>query len=189
MEKMAMEKQTTGLYLTGHPMDGYRDTAEKLGAVSIGPLLEDLKGEEEPHRYRDGQYIILAGVVSAARTRATKSNSLMSYITLEDDTGAMELIAFQRALDQGGSYLKESAAVCCAGRIDLRDEKDPQLMLDAAYPLEGLDDKTIAAIKNAALVVYFEDTKKRLGARCVIHEALTEELRQMLGAENVVVKG
>ncbi len=240
-EKMDMEKAVTGLYLTGHPMDGYRDTAIRLGAVSIGPLMDDLKNEEQPHQYRDGQYVILAGVVSAARTRTTKNNSLMSYITLEDSTGSIELIAFQRALDQGGQYLAENAVVCCTGRIDVREDKDPQLMLDAAYPLEGLTDSAIAAIRNAArdggyagrrapegaavpaapagrrtlwvrlpsrqdpilhriellltmfpgtdpLVVYFEDTKKRLGARCVLHDALVAELTELLGRKNVVVK-
>ncbi len=236
-EKMDMEKQATGLYLTGHPMGEYRDTVKKLGAASIGAILEDFGGEEGPRQFRDGQYVILAGVVSAARTRTTKSNTLMSYITLEDDTGSMELIAFQRALDQGGSYLREGEVVCCAGRISVRDEKDPQLMLDAAYPLEGQTDASIAAIKNAArdggyagrrapaadaapaqrtlwvrlpsrsdplfhrvellltmfpgtepMVVYFNDTKKRAGARCVIHDALIAELQQLAGAENVVVK-
>ncbi len=242
-EKMEMEKQTTGLYLTGHPMDGYRGTARKLGAASIGAIMEDFTGEEGPSRFHDGQYVILAGVVSAARTRTTKNNTLMSYVTLEDDSGSMELLAFQRALDQGGAYLRENAAVCCAGRISVRDEKDPQLMLDAAYPLDGLEDNAIAAIKNAArdggyagrrtpapvpapvtpmsgggqtlwakvpsrshpafhhielvlnmfpgtesMVVYFEDTKKRMGARCLIHPALVEELKETLGESNVVVK-
>ena len=246
-EKMAMEKQTTGLYLTGHPMDDYRETVGKLGAAPMGAIVEDFADSEEgPQRFRDGQNVILAGVVSAVRTRTTKNNTLMSYVTLEDDTGSMELLAFQRALDQGGSYLREGAVVCCAGRISVRDEKEPQLMLDAAYPLDGLTDQAIAAIKNAArdggyagrrtapvpagpggtpngpagggqtlwlklpgrdspafrhlelvltmfpgtdpLVVYFEDTKKRLGARCVIHPALVQEMRETLGEKNVVVK-
>ncbi len=238
-EKMAMEKETTGLYLTGHPMDGYRDAVRKLGAAPMGAILEDFTGDDGPHTYQDGQRVILAGVVSAARTRTTKNNTLMSYVTLEDDTGSMELLAFQRALDQGGGYLRENAAVCCTGRISVRDEKDPQLMLDAVYPLDGLTDQTIAAIQNAArdggyaarrmpeiqprtrpaektlwvrlpsrddpafrrielvltmfpgtepLVVYFADTKKRLGARCVIHPALVEELTGLLGEANVVIK-
>ena len=238
-EKMAMEKETTGLYLTGHPMDGYRDAVAKLSAAPMGAILEDFTGEEGPRRFQDGQNVILAGVVAAVRTRTTKNNTLMSYVTLEDDTGSMELLAFQRALDQGGGYLRENAAVCCAGRISVRDEKDPQLMLDAVYPLDGLTDQTAAAIKNAArdggyagrrtppappraqsggktlwvrlpsrddpafrrielvltmfpgtesMVVYFADTKKRLGTRCVIHPALVEELTELLGAENVVIQ-
>ncbi len=246
MEKMAMEKETTGLYLTGHPMDGYRDIASQLGAAPIGAILEDFGTAEGPRRFRDGQNIIVAGVVSSVRTRTTKNNTLMSYIVLEDDTGSMELLAFQRAIDEAGSYLQENAAVYCAGRISVRDEKDPQLMLDKAGPLANLTARaTLEGVKNALrddrdrrapaqraapapegsahqeekprtlwvklptregpslrwlellltmfpgdepMVVYFEDTKKRLGARCVIHPALVEELRERLGPESVVVK-
>ncbi len=241
-EKLAMEKAVTGLYMSGHPMDDYADTVQKLGAAPMGAILEDFALEDGPQQYRDGQNVILAGVVSAARTRSTKNNTLMSYVTLEDRSGSMEMLAFQRALDQGGAYLREGEAVCCTGRLSVREDKPPQLMLDAAYPLDGMTDSTVAAVKNAAkdggyagrrapmqvqapaapaqdgrklwvkvpgrghpafhhiqlvlnmfpgaepMVVYFEDTKKRLGAKCVIHPALVEELTELLGAENVVVK-
>ncbi len=242
MEKMVMEKETTGLYLTGHPMDGYRDAAAKLGAVRVGAILADFQEQDSPHHFRDGQHVILAGVVQSVRTRTTKNNTLMSYVVLEDDSGSMELIAFQRAIDAGGAYLRENSAIACAGRISVRDEKDPQLMLDTVEPLDAMkDDAAIAAARRTLgdprpqrdqrpiremppqtaekprtlwvklpsretpafhrieliltmfpgtepMVVYFADTKKRLGARCVIHPALVDELREMLGAENVVVK-
>ena len=239
MEKMAMEKAATGLYLTGHPMDSYRSLAERLGAVSIAAIVSDFDGENPVHRFRDGQSVTIAGVVSSVRTRTTKNNTLMSYIMLEDDTGSMELIAFQRSLDDAGGYLQENAAVYCVGRISLRDEKEPQLMLDMARPLSALTDESalLAAKRDIAaasargapgkrapasmpeektlwlklssredpaferigliltmfpgtepLVVYFADTKKRMGARCVIHPALVQELRELLGEENVVIK-
>ena len=73
----------------------------------------------------------------------------MSYITLEDDTGAMELIAFQRALDQGGAYVQDAAALLVRGRISLRDEKEPQLMVDSIRPLSDLDVPGESAAKSA----------------------------------------
>ena len=76
----------------------------------------------------------LAGVVESFKTRTTKNNTLMSYIQLEDDTGSMELIAFQKALDSGGEYLRDNAAVLVRGRISVRDEKEPQLMVDSIRP-------------------------------------------------------
>ena len=237
-EKMAMEKEVTGLYLSGHPMDDYRETAQKLGAVPISRLLSDPGDPGSADPARDGEHVILAGVVSSVRTRTTKNNSLMSYVVLEDDTGSIELIAFQRALDVCGSYLRENEAVYCAGRISMRDEKEPQLMLDTAGPLQAL--RTDADIDTAKsqllagrrgsgrpilkesaakpktlwvklpsrddpafhrlellltmfpgtdpLVIYLEDTKKRLGGRCVIHPALLDELKEMLGETGVVVK-
>ncbi len=219
-ELMAMERETTGLYLTGHPMDEYRNRARDAGAVPIGPILADF-AEGEPQRYRDDQELTIAGVVASARTRTTKNNTLMSYIMLEDDTGSMELIAFQRALDSGGAYVKDAAPLLVRGRLSVRDEKEPQLMVDSLRPLSDLDvpgqrpvpegrsrERTLYVrlpgqehplFHRVALlltmfpgedrvVLYCEDTKKRLGAPCLIHPALIAELTELLGAENVVVR-
>ena len=128
-ELMAMEKEMTGLYLSGHPMDEYRDAARRAGAVPIGPILEDFANEDGPQDYIDGQRVTLAGVVESSRTRTTKNGTLMAYIQLEDDTGTMELLAFQRALDAGGGYVAANAALLVTGRISVRDEKEPQLMV------------------------------------------------------------
>ena len=225
-ELMAMEREITGLYLSGHPMDEYADRARAAGAVSIGAVLSDF-AEGTPQRFRDNQEITLAGVVANAKTRTTRNNSLMSYITLEDDTGMMELIAFQRALDQGGSYVKDAAALLVRGRISLRDEKEPQLMVDSIRPLSDLNVPGASAPRTEApaapasdkprtlyvrlpsrehplyrriellltmfpgrdrLVLYFEDSKKKAAAPCLIHEALLAELTELCGEENVVVK-
>ena len=229
-ELMAMEKETTGLYLSGHPMDEYRQKASKIGAVPINAILSSFSEGEGPREFQDNQVVTVAGVVGSVRTRTTKNNSLMSYVVLEDDTGSMELIAFQRTLDQHGAYLKENTPVYCTGRISVRDEKEPQLMLDSVRPLAdlngpgaeagipappvrtvprepakpktlwvklpGQDHPSFERLKliltmfpgTEPLVLYFEDTKKRLGGQCIIHEALVQELKEMLGEGSVVVK-
>ena len=94
-ELMRMEREMTGLYLSGHPMDGYRDTARRLGAVPIGEVMADFAAEDGPRQFRDNQFVTLAGVIESFKTRTTKNNSLMCYVQLEDDSGAMELIVFQ----------------------------------------------------------------------------------------------
>ena len=137
-ELMAMEKEVTGLYLSGHPMDEYRDQLRRLGVAPIGAILSDFAAEDGPARYADGQYVSVAGVVQSVRTRPTKNGALMSYVQLEDDSGSMELIVFQRALDAGGSYLKDNAALFIRGRISVRDEKEPQLMVDSIRPISDL---------------------------------------------------
>ena len=134
-ERMSMEREMTGLYLSGHPMDGYRDTARRLGATPIGSLLADFSGENGPERFADGQSITVAGIIGSYKTRTTKNNSMMAYVNLEDDSGFMELILFQRALDAGRQYLKENEAVVVRGRISVRDEKEPQIMVDSIRPL------------------------------------------------------
>ena len=226
-EKMTMEKEVTGLYLTGHPMDEYRDAVRKIGAAPIGAIISDFASTDGPARYADNQYVTVAGVVSSTKTRTTKNNSLMSYITLEDDTGSMELIAFQKALDSGGGYVRENAALIIRGRISVRDEKEPQIMVDSIRPLSdigtmaqpareqrsapasqppadqklwvklpGADDARLHKIEliltmfpgTQQMIIWCEREKKRIGARCLIHPALVQELKELLGDENVVVK-
>ena len=227
-ELMSMEKEVTGLYLSGHPMDEYRETAKRLGAVPIGAVMSDFASEDGPARFADNQYITVAGVVNSFRTRTTKNNSLMSYIQFEDDSGAMELIAFQKVLDQSGSLIRDNAALLVRGRISIRDEKEPQLMVDRLQPLEELGAAVPApetpreeapapapaaerklyvklpsrfdpAMKRIELlltmfpgseqmILWCEREKKRIGAKCLIHEGLVLELQEMLGKENVVVK-
>ena len=136
-ELMAMEKETTGLYLSGHPMDGYRELARASGAVQISRIMEDFAQEEGPTRFSDGQKVRLAGVVTSSKTKTTKKNTLMAYVMLEDGTGSMEMLCFTRVLEQYGSYLKEGQVISVSGTLSVRDEKAPQLMCDFARPLTG----------------------------------------------------
>lgn len=208
---MAMEKELTGLYLSGHPMDAYRATAQAQGAVAIGALVDGL----DEGAYQDGQRVTIAGVVSASKTKTTRNNSLMAYVTLEDDTGSMELLAFARVLEESGSYLQEGSPILVNGRVSVREEKAPQLMCDRvvsltqAPPVQGNpaprgtlylrfagDGPLLQRVKDLfqlfpgqnRTVLYLEDSGRRLGACCLLHEALLRELVELMGKENVVVK-
>lgn len=217
-ELMAMEKETTGLYLTGHPMDEYRVAARRAGAVPIGTIMSDFSQENGIKSFEDGQFVTLAGVIASSKTKTTRNNSLMAYIQLEDATGTMELIAFQRVLDISGGYIKENAPIVVKGRISVRDEKDPQLMVETLRPMTDIEplnreempkeektlwvklsskddirfqkiDKILQMFEGEErMIIYCEDTQKRLTARCLIHDSLVKELKEMLGGENVVVK-
>ena len=152
----------------------------------------------------------------------------MCYVQLEDDSGTMELIVFQRALDLCGAYIVDNQAVLVRGRISVRDEKEAQIMVDSIRPLSDLnspvsvperdsrptpntdhsdekklyirlaseDDPVLRRITliltmfpgNGSMVIWCEKEKKRLGTRCLLHEGLILELRELLGAENVVLK-
>lgn len=131
-----MEKETTGLYLSGHPMDAYRDIVRRLRLPKIGAVTGDFSQENGPTRYADGQYLTLAGVVTSSKTKTTKNNTLMAYVVVEDESGSIEMLCFSRTLDLCGSYLRENQAVVVKGKLSVRDEKAPQLMCDSAYPLE-----------------------------------------------------
>ena len=212
-ELMKMEKEVTGLYLSGHPMDEYRSQVQKYNVVPISAIVSGSDGEKE-NPYGDGQRLNVAGVVSAARTKTTKNNSLMAYVTLEDATGSMELLVFSRTLTESGPYLKAGQPLVVAGRVSARDEKEPQLMVDRIIPLGAV---SAAPEKNGSqtlwirlpdggepftwlkkllnmfpgedtAIVYLEDTRRKLRTRCLIHEALLAELNEVLGRANVVLK-
>lgn len=138
-ELMVMEKETTGLYLSGHPMDEYRSAAVKAEAVSIGTIMSDFSQEGIPQTYHDNQFITVAGVIESHKTRSTRNNTLMAYIRLEDATGSMELIAFQKVLDISGGYIRDNAPVVVKGRISVRDDKEPQLIVETLRPLSDTD--------------------------------------------------
>ncbi len=135
-ERMFMEKETTGLYLSGHPMNDYRGAARAAGAVPIHDILEDFAAEGGPTRYADGQNVTIAGIVTSNRTRTTKNNSLMAYVVVEDEVASMELLCFSRTIEQCGSYMAVNTPVVVKGRLSVRDEKPPQIMCDTIYPLD-----------------------------------------------------
>ncbi len=221
-ERMIMEREVTGLYLSGHPIDDYRGRLRGAGAVPIGRIIEEC-AEGEEGEFRDNEDVTVAGVISAIKSRPTKTGSLMSYVTLDDGTGDIELLCFSQVIERSGSYLNADSLVLVRGRLSVRDEKPPQIMANEVRPLSDLDgrpeppqerrneaqrekklylrlpsssDGRLPRLKKLLnmfpgeekLVLYYEDTKKRAGTGCVIHPALINELCEMFGKENVVVK-
>ncbi len=211
-DKMLMEKETTGIYLSGHPMDDYRGYLKNTHVVPIGALME----EDNP--YQDEQIVSIAGIVQSVKMKTTRNNSMMAYVTVEDDTAAVEMLVFSNALNQYGSYLKENQPVVVVGKLSLRDDKEPQIIVNRARPisdyaneqpeaepapLQGTlylkletDGPAFAKVRamvnmfpgDSPVVVYFADTKQRRGARCALDKRLINELTELLGQGNVVVK-
>ena len=214
---MNMEKETTGLYLSGHPMDDYRAYLKNTHVVPIGALLE------EENTFQDDQIISVAGIVQTAKMKTTRNNSMMAYITLEDDTAALEMLAFSNVLNQYGGYLKENSPVVITGRLSMREDKDPQIVINRARPisdfakeapqqeqsvsreiLEGTlylklsseqdpNYRKVRAILNmfpgeSPAVLFFADTRVRRGTRCMLARRMIDELKRDLGEANVVLK-
>ena len=215
-ELLALEKETMGIYISGHPMDDYRESLKNTHVVRIGSLLD-----EDAH-FEDDQIVSVAGIVQSLKMKTTRNNSVMAYLTVEDDTGAMEMLAFSNVLSQYGGYLKEGAAVVITGRLSLRDDKEPQIVVNRARPIsdyaenpdrepapkapprkgtlylrlpgeEGRLYPKVRAIVNMfpgenGVVLYFADTGARRGARAALAEPMLRELKKQLGDGNVVVK-
>ena len=214
---MQLEKETTGIYLSGHPMDDYRHLLKNTHVIPMGRLLD-----EENH-YQDDQIVSVAGVVQSVKMKTTRNNSMMAYVTVEDDTAALEMLAFSNVLSQYGGYLAENSPVVVTGRLSLRDDKEPQIVINRARPITDFVKETpempekvqdlpmqgtlylklpteegnlfskIRAILSMfpgqnPVVVYFADTKLRKGSKCALDDRMIRELKRVLGEENVVVK-
>ena len=140
----------------------------------------------------------IAGIVEAVKMKTTRSGSMMAYVTVEDDTGSMELLTFSAILGQYGSLLYENSPVILNGRISVRDEKPPQMVVNRVMPIGDMQDLDAAqAARQAAaqahtvylrIDLYFADTGARMGGSCALDERLLRELREQLGEKNVVIK-
>ena len=215
-ELMLMEKETTGIYLSGHPMDDYRAFLKNTHVVPIGQLMS------EDSNYQDDQIVSVAGVVQTVKMKTTRNNSMMAYVTLEDDTGSIEMLAFSNTLSQYGSYLRENDPVVITGRFSVRDDKEPQIVVNRARPMSdyaqgaAIEEDTSAVVEkgtlylrlpseqdsrfgkiksilnmfpgNNSVVVYFADTGVRRGSKCALYKTMLAELRSVLGQENVVIQ-
>ncbi len=215
-ERMVMEKEVTGLYISGHPMDSCRQLTMRYGAVTIGSIMKDYESDSYNHRYRDGQEIIIAGVASSARTRTTKTQTTMAYVMIDDGTGAMEVIVFQNAFNYGAVYLRDGSIVIVRGKLSVREDRPPQIIANVIRPysdisgllgekistnrklyvrISSMSDPVYRRVKlvtsmfpgNEQIIILFADTRKRFGNLCMIHEALVEEMRHLLGDENVII--
>ena len=215
---MTMEKETTGIYITGHPMDDYRPYLKGTRVVPIAALMD------EESNYQDDSIVSVAGIVQAVKMKTTRNNSVMSYVTVEDDTASIEMLAFSNVITQYGGYLRENSPVVITGRLSIRDEKEPQIVINRARPitdfsersepqpepqrqepknfgtlylqLSGEDDpryRKVKAIVNmfpgeGTVKVFFADTRKMRGAKASFDSRMLEELAALLGDANVVLK-
>ena len=217
-DMMAMEKETTGIYISGHPMDDYRQFLKGTHVVPIAALMD------EESQYQDDSIVSVAGIVQTVKMKTTRNNSMMAYVTVEDDTAAIEMLAFSNVLNQHGGYLKENSAVVITGRLSVRDEKEPQIVINRARPISDYADRQVPedvpekpvicsggtlylklagesdpnyrkvkAIVNmfpgsGKVVVFFADTRLKRGGQAAFDERMLKELKNLLGDENVVLK-
>ncbi|MDL2273584.1 DNA polymerase III subunit alpha [Oscillospiraceae bacterium OttesenSCG-928-G22] len=134
---IAMEKEITGLYLSGHPMDEYREVLAPYNVIKAARITASFEEHDEPGEFSDGDRVLLAGVLSKVRMKSTRTGSMMAYVDLEDETGALELIVFPKTLEQHGQYITEDGAVVIEGRVSVREDRGPQIVCDRIGPIDS----------------------------------------------------
>ena len=129
-DKLSMEKEVTGMYLSGHPMAAYAGLYQTGGYARMDEILQSA-GDQEAGRYQDGQWVTVLGMVVGVRKKATKNNTQMAFVSLEDVYGALTVLLFSQALEQYGNLLYEGAVVEVAGKLSFTENKEPELVCNA----------------------------------------------------------
>ncbi len=217
-ELLSYEKEITGLYISGHPMDEYRDISAKIGADSIADILNS--DNEFGSKYKDNCNVKIYGIISKIEKRTTKSNSTMCFLTIEDISASIECIVFARQYAEKIQYLQSGTIVLIRGRLSLREDKEATVVCESIEPnpvnilkdeikpqkkqrkgvFLRLSSRKSAEINKVNTLIdifrgdfpvygYFADEEKyEVIGNVNLNNPLIKELKYHLGDENVVVR-
>ncbi len=132
-ELLRQEKEVTGVYLSGHPLDIYSDALKRMSADTS--VLLEWTDAEDGGMSHDGQKVRMGGMIVKWRTKATRKGELMGFVTLEDLTGQIECLVFPRVCELYRSLLAEDRAVIISGRLSVREDESPKLIAETVEPM------------------------------------------------------
>lgn len=144
---LELEKEVTGVYISGHPLDAYVQTAEEAGAVEIRSLLA--AAEEEPANESAGQMVTVLCIIASRKLKATKNGQMMAFAVAEDQTGWIEMLVFPKVLERVGALLREGKVVAARGRLSIREDEDPKILLEELYDPASLPARKAGAPQQA----------------------------------------
>ncbi len=139
-ELLLLEKESSGMYFSGHMVDNYSKHIETLSSDKISDILEELSGdfpEENAARYHDKTEVRISGIITAKRTKVTKSGDTMAFLTLEDRYSEIEVIVFARQYKQYADNLFVEAAVSIVGNISTEEGEAPRVLLTSVELLKS----------------------------------------------------
>ncbi|MCL2059519.1 MAG: DNA polymerase III subunit alpha [Oscillospiraceae bacterium] len=149
-----MEKEILGLYVSGHPLDGFISAIAKLvncdtrdfrqaegdsggGGGDGGGSSGGGGGEAGPRRLEDGQNAIIGGIITRVKTKFTKSNALMAFVDLEDIYGSVEILVFPKIYERLEKQLRTEAIVLVKGKISSREDEDAKFLCDDVAEIDA----------------------------------------------------
>ena len=207
---LAFEKEVLGIYLSGHPLEGYRGIMDKM----ISAKTTDFQPDEEsgiPKVY-DGQKVIIGGMITERTIKYTRNNKVMAFLTVEDLVGTVEGVVFPRDYEKWQTLITDDARVFIQGRVNAEDDRPSKLILEKVHSFEDIPREIWIQFKDkaeysaaeaelqsflqsasgtSAVVIYLKDVKamKRLPAAfCIrINEEILSELKKKYGESNVKV--
>ena len=209
-ELLAFEKETLGIYVSGHPMQEYEQVwKQNITAAAIDFMVDE---ETEKARVEDNSRVTIGGMITGKLIKTTRTGQMMAFITLEDLTGSVEVIVFPKDFEKNREFLEEEQKIFVQGRVSVGDDPVGKLVCEKLIPFQALPrqlwlqfadkevyDQKQELVMNALrswegqdqVVIYLakERAKKVLPAnwRVSCDAELLRNLYQILGEKNVRV--
>lgn len=140
------ERETTGIYISGHPMEPYKVLAKELRSARVSELLS--AAEDGTSRYKDGDTVKVLGMISGIKIRVTKAGSTMANATIEDMTSGIELIIFPKTYLEYSGLLSENSVFIVDARLSVEEGEKPSLMCMRVTPVNK--ESAEMAVKDAS---------------------------------------
>ena len=145
---LAFEKEVLGIYLSGHPLEGYRGIMDKM----ISAKTTDFQPDEEsgiPKVY-DGQKVIIGGMITERTIKYTRNNKVMAFLTVEDLVGTVEVVVFPRDYEKWQTLITDDARVFIQGRVNAEDDRPSKLILEKVHSFEDIPREIWIQFKDKA---------------------------------------
>jgi DNA polymerase-3 subunit alpha len=153
--KLKFEKEMTGIYLSGHPMEGYKEIIDSLDTVNLGTIYE-VSQSMDFTVLKDNQEVTIAGQIVKKSMKTTKNNNQMAFVTVEDYVNSIDVIAFPRIYDRYREILVEDNVVIVKGKINFKEDEEPKIIADK---FEILDKQMKSEVNDTAND--FNNTEKK----------------------------
>ena len=156
---LKMEKQSTGLYFSGHPMEEYTDKIKKLTKYNISDVLTSVHKDEDGNYHavegglKDGDMMIICAAIASRKNKTTRSNAQMAFLNVEDVYGSVECIVFPKVLNEFSSLLQEDNLVAIACRLSIREDEAPKILMQS---VQLLDEALMAKKEPKRLYIQLE---------------------------------
>lgn len=179
---LAMEKEMTGLYITGHPLDDYvkslkvqttneisevYSSSETLDTNETDEIITGIEIFNKGNSLHDNDRVIFGGILSSVNQKITRNNAIMAFLTLEDLTGSIEVIVFPKTLESVKPLCVTDSLVVVKGRLSIKEDEAPKLICENIEPLEK--------INSSKLYLRLEDSEKAKQFNLYLKELLTED--------------
>lgn len=133
---LAFEKETLGIYVSGHPLEAYEETwRNHITAVTVDFIVDE---ETQKTNVQDGSYVTIGGMITGKTVKTTRNNKMMAFITLEDLVGSVEVIVFPKDYESKRELFVEDSKVFIQGRASIGDDPVGKLICERVIPFSAV---------------------------------------------------